>query len=54
LPFTVAGIFRSSKGILPKLLVVVLCALTYWNLVIRNGTRTDFVLPGQAQQQWME
>jgi len=54
LPFTAAGIFRSSKGILPKLLVILLCVLTYWNLVIRNGTRTDFILPGQAQEQWME
>lgn len=54
MPFTAAAVFRSSKGVLLKLLVILLCVVTYWNLVIRNGTRTDFVLPGQAQEQWME
>ncbi|WLI88046.1 EpsG family protein [Massilia sp. R2A-15] len=54
MPFIAAAAFRTTQSYVIKAVLIGLAVLIFYNLVIRNGTRLDFVLPGQAQEQWME
>lgn len=53
-PFFIAATYRLSKGYFFKWVIVGCAVLVFYNLLVRNGTRVDFVLPGQAQELWME
>lgn len=53
-PFIAAAVYTNTRNTLARLIIVLLCIMVFYNLVVRNGTRTDFVLPGQAQELWAE
>lgn len=50
LPFVCAAVFRITRDLTPRLVMIAGASAIFFNTMVRNGLMLDFVLDGQAQE----